>query len=554
MNIENSFTCLKCKSSTSFPIKEKLRLHDIEYHTKSFTVKINDIEHTIIQDEDNKYKCPICCKKYTTKSGIIKHANKAKCDNKDVPQEEYLQDTTDLEFENKVITVPSVSEIYVDIKYESIFNRSQSEASLYACQQSFTDKDNKEKILFILDTLKLKPFGIKDNNGLEQNALAHQNIIEMLINNDTFFPILPAKRKYGSEDSVCQNCNIPPVPGLKKILSISPYTKALSSRHYLELTKDICYLLNDDWEIRPQTKYFCAQVLSGAIIINNNNGEGIIINCVEAYGRTGPVDIHREQFGSIKSSSLSTSLPPPKKLRYEDVWPVTINSHEGSKIVIGTQTCNLLITSSLRLDKCLPPSLGATTNNFFLRSEKDSLATSIYLDKESVEKALILSKNKDTTCLQNSNIIHQLRQLTTKFHCPSTYYLCRATSFFTKSHTNHPYTIFTLCEFDRARGNGKYGSMLLRRIALNILDKGQEGTLDKKFVLNIKNHCTGNVLSILDDILHEFILVSPSTEIRIINNKQLNGHLERLAKQLAPYIATANKSVSTSIVDTFSSF
>jgi hypothetical protein len=61
------------------------------------------------------------------------------------------------------------------------------------------------------------------------------------------------------------------------------------------------------------------------------------------------VDIHHEPFGNKKHNAIPTSLSPPHKTRYFDVWPTTLNIKDGPTLVIGTQTFNALITSSIQL-------------------------------------------------------------------------------------------------------------------------------------------------------------------------------------------------------------
>lgn len=72
-------------------------------------------------------------------------------------------------------------------------------------------------------------------------------------------------------------------------------------------------------------KYFCAQVLAGAILINERNSQAIIVNCVEVYGRTQSVDAHREAFGLKKGVPIKTSLPNensryPNLIHYNEWW------------------------------------------------------------------------------------------------------------------------------------------------------------------------------------------------------------------------------------------
>ncbi|KAG1404681.1 hypothetical protein G6F58_010156 [Rhizopus delemar] len=73
-------------------------------------------------------------------------------------------------------------------------------------------------------------------------------------------------------------------------------------------------------------KYAAAQLLAGCILQNQLNGKVVIANTVEVYGRKRSVDIHCEPFGTKKQSTIPTSLPPSVVLRYDNVYPVTLNS------------------------------------------------------------------------------------------------------------------------------------------------------------------------------------------------------------------------------------
>ncbi|KAF9897277.1 hypothetical protein BX616_005884 [Lobosporangium transversale] len=110
---------------------------------------------------------------------------------------------------------------------------------------------------------------------------------------------------------------------MTNLLSMSPHSEILKSRTFVELTDSMCELLNRDWEFRPQFKFACAQLLAGSILLNCNNNEAVMLNTVESYGRTKDVDAHREPFGTIKGVAIPTTLSPPTKTRYKDVWPTT---------------------------------------------------------------------------------------------------------------------------------------------------------------------------------------------------------------------------------------
>ncbi|KAI7856123.1 hypothetical protein BDC45DRAFT_425138, partial [Circinella umbellata] len=58
------------------------------------------------------------------------------------------------------------------------------------------------------------------------------------------------------------------------------------------LSNDLCQLLNQDWTLSPQMKYAAAQLLTGCLLQNQQNGKVVIANTVEVYGHEKSVDIH----------------------------------------------------------------------------------------------------------------------------------------------------------------------------------------------------------------------------------------------------------------------
>lgn len=222
--------------------------------------------------------------------------------------------------------------------------------------------------------------------------------------------------------------------------------------------------------------------------------------------------------------------------------------------MIGTQSCNALITSSLRLDSKAPANVGATTLSFMLSTVKDSMATRICLDEESVDAALAIGRKKDAWSISNSNVLFQLRQLKTKFSDASTYFLCRAPGHVTRSHVCQPYTLFTLIYFDQSQnGDGVTAAALFNDISKNVLDAGSEAELKKDTVKKLRQRCSdkGHIAKEFDNILAVYPANEPS--ITILGNRQLDTHLEKLAQLLSTYIATANKSIQSFTEQAFSS-
>lgn len=138
-------------------------------------------------------------------------------------------------------------------------------------------------------------------------------------------PIIPSKWLFDGnvvEPSYCAN--------LASLVHRPPHQRMLSGRQYFELDKTTALLLNKDWTYEPHVKFNCVQVLAGSILMNVNNGEAILANTVEVYGRTKSIDIHWELSTSATSSILA--LTPT----YPNFWPSIQSTRDGSKLVIGT--------------------------------------------------------------------------------------------------------------------------------------------------------------------------------------------------------------------------
>ncbi|KAG0737105.1 hypothetical protein G6F62_010410 [Rhizopus arrhizus] len=431
--------------------------------------------------------------------------------------------------------------------------RTYNEAITHACQQKGAEND-KNKTMFIVDTLSLKPFAILDNHGNEENALAHDTIVNKLVTkHDSIKSIPTMKRPYEDDsatNSLCINCSSQVHAELSNLFDTSPYSSLLKQREYTPLTDDIRTLLNKDWQFYPQVKYFSATVFAGSIIMNTNNNQAIMINTVEMYGRTKTTDYHRESFGKLKNSVITNSLPPPIKAFHQNVWPTSLDVRDGKKLVIGTQVSNALVTSSIRLDEKGFVSIGATSFHFMLDTIKDALASKIFIDLNSLKSAKALIEDPSTTHVSDIGIIfHQFRQVRTKFHLPSTYSLCRASGPITINHTCHPFSLFTLSEFDRGRSPS---ASIFRTIANEVLSNNSDAKLAKENVSRWINESKGKRKAILSNILD--LYESNKDRLPILCNAPLNKELEALAILLIPTIVEANKSVEPQVKQVFKVF
>ncbi|KAG1137269.1 hypothetical protein G6F37_011358 [Rhizopus arrhizus] len=216
---------------------------------------------------------------------------------------------------------------------------------------------------------------------------------------------------------------------------------------------------------------------------------------------------HHESFGKLKNSVITNSLPPPMKAFHQNVWPTSLDVRDGKKLVIGTQVSNALVTSSIRLDEKDFVSIGATSSHFMLDTIKDSLASKIVIDLNSLKSPKALVEDPSTTHVSDIGIIfHQLR------------------------------------EFDRGRSPS---ASIFRTIANEVLSNNSDAKLAKENVSRWINESKGKRKAILSNILD--LYESDKDRLPILCNAPLNKELEALAILLVSTIVEANKSVEAQV-------
>ncbi|SAM07134.1 hypothetical protein [Absidia glauca] len=449
------------------------------------------------------------------------------------------------------VTVPDNAEI----KETNSDNRkrNQQESVLFACHEENADLAISSRTEKIVHAMDLIPFSLVGATGTEYNALAHPAVIEKLAEEkDLVAEKTEIKKRKLNETEMCNNCseliNVPANLEIQLLMARSPYFKVLRLRQFVELTKELCDLVNQDWTFHPHIKYVTAQLLAGSILRNSTTGATVMINTIEAYGRKKGVDPHREPFGTKKLTTMRTSLPPPFKTKYPNVWPTTLDTTEGQKLVIGTLSSNCLVTSVSRLDQPTKPSVGAITTVFTLCKISESLATTIYIDQESLEKALSLAKQPDAVSTSGSNLLGQLRQVRTKFHLPSTYHLCRSSGPITITHECQPYSLATIDDFDRGRSPA---AQIFSNIAINVLKLGTNAVIKKALIEQLVAKSKGKAKTLLQQLV---LVLGDKEEVPVLGNTELNEKLEDLAAYLGQSITKSNNSVSDAILRSFTYF
>jgi hypothetical protein len=221
-----------------------------------------------------------------------------------------------------------------------------------------------------------------------------------------------------------------------------PFAGALYQRSYLELSDNICLKLNQCWVQSPNLRYFAAKIFAGAILYNVDTSEALLITSIEVYGRTVSVDVHHE--------NPEASYPRHDTKPYKDIYPISIKTNDGLKLVIGTTVFNCLVTGSIRVDRTYPAEFGPYITNFLINTRKESTKIQTFIDKNVHEEAKKPVDNPHARQIQSHRLLYQIRQLRSKFDHIETYEKCRAT-FDMFNFTHHqPLTIFTLCNYQKS--------------------------------------------------------------------------------------------------------
>ncbi|ORX57488.1 hypothetical protein DM01DRAFT_1334107 [Hesseltinella vesiculosa] len=380
-----------------------------------------------------------------------------------------------------------------------ISKREYDHAILHACKAIGWNQEQQTVLLNIMDAYRLHPLSMNETDTSDElNALTHREHLRKIPNRAmTVMPTSPKKRRL-EEPNVTFSVNA----SLYGSVASGPYGRTLLQHEYVELNDELASFLNHDWNINPAMRFACGRLLSGMILLQTTNGSALLVNTVEDM--------------------------------------------DGAKLVIGTESFNALITSSIRVDADLPPNLGPTTATFLIDSPAQSLGTRMFVMRKSIESALSLSKNTNVTSTSSSDLLYQLRQMRTRFHHPSTYLCCRSSGPWTDDIAGQPYTIFTLANWEEGSSESPYriASTLFQSIALCVMLNKE---LDKQSVFNMiaKINKDTNVRKTLKAVLELF--GNDKETIPILGNKHLNKHLSTLANEIASSLSRANVSVAARI-------
>lgn len=235
---------------------------------------------------------------------------------------------------------------------------------------------------------------------------------------------------------------------------------------YEEVDDTIIKLINTDFWLKPEKLYLVAELFRGAIAYDKLC---LLLIARGVYSRHTSIDIHAES---------DIDFVPSSKCFYNRLSCSIFITSGGKKksmkkLIIGSNTINLLITYSVTLSSKTPtvfvgPQINEDPSTFSTEYTKTFLQNSkIHNFKKVMEHMNQLDESRNT--------ISCLRQLNSHFAHHSTYSPLRAIlSDFNDSRLT-PATIFILCDLPDNDGYGssctsapKMGSLLLQKFAIAI--------------------------------------------------------------------------------------
>ncbi|KAI9365092.1 hypothetical protein BD770DRAFT_300873, partial [Pilaira anomala] len=144
------------------------------------------------------------------------------------------------------------------------------------------------------------------------------------------------------------------------------YKNLLSKANYIELDESSIFL-NNSWFINPIATHIATKILEEMIFVEGH--KALLVLCGEIYGRLPSLDAHYEKTSTTKGNFPQSSLSHIDT-RYPNIELCLMNVDRSQKLVLGTKTMNVLITSSIRIDCNEKPVIGPSSSNGVLPSRQ----------------------------------------------------------------------------------------------------------------------------------------------------------------------------------------
>ncbi|KAI7894979.1 uncharacterized protein EV154DRAFT_477757 [Mucor mucedo] len=517
----NALRCKDC--NVDFKTHSELNNHNYGTHVDKTKVFIGNDTIMEVSKVDGKFNCPECSSKLstpTTFSAHLKKKHNGHCEaisNK--TKRRSLEDnnndnSTTISLKHRKLQSLNLNLDEIDSS-RSPKALDKNTAILLASGTSLGSTREKENSIMLARIGNLEPISIVGGSGKTYHFLkSSDSISDVLTDQPSGSWTLPA-----ADTTVIQNSSSSSVDSLlDHIINTSPLYNHLFDQKYVELTMEVTELINQDWTFFPQLRYVTSQIFAGAILVNKTSA--LLLNCIESYGRSKTVDAHHER---RIGTAMNTSSFPKKQPNYGWINIITTHEDGATKLKIGTTVSNLLVTSSIRIDK-------------------NSITKNIVELGPTTRK--VLAKDDSTTSIDVGNYFYQLRQLRSKFHCLSTYTLCRSSSTFAYDISYRPYTIWTLCDYDSSQQTDSQSqllSQLFQTIATSVINNGILAQI-KLDVLN--DLCSKLKNGAIKYTIREFI-DQQEKSFAVINNMKLNQLLTILADSMTTSIKNANAVVNS---------
>ncbi|KAI7859231.1 hypothetical protein BDC45DRAFT_531130 [Circinella umbellata] len=266
---------------------------------------------------------------------------------------------------------------------------------------------------------------------------------------------------------------------------------------------------------------------------------------INSLGRSKGVDPHFEQ---RVATTLHNSSFPKKATNYRWITTITINEDNITKLKIGTTVSNLLVTSSIHVDKYSIAKnvveIGLNTSNFIAMHD-----TKIYLNMESLRLGKALAEDEAAFSIDMGNYFYQLTQLRSKFHCLSTYTLCHSSSTFVYDIFFRLYMIWMLCNYDSAQqldSQSQLLSQFFQLIAISVIKNGEVVQVKVKNLNDLHDKLKDGAIKF---VIREFLNQQEDESLPVINNMKLNQLLTILADSMTTSIKNANAVVIKNFAD-----
>ncbi|KAF9195850.1 hypothetical protein BGZ49_002953, partial [Haplosporangium sp. Z 27] len=522
-----SLSCTTC--GKSYRTQKQVGIHFRDRHSLSGSITLDNGERICVKREEEKYSCHACQTAFLTLSGLNKHLlDRLNC--------------LELAKLNSDILMGSVVSPDLPLTIPKKW-RTYEEGIIHAEGVEESPESIKLKALLTSARLNIAPIGISIG-GVETSVTVDQALYDVLPNQPF---IIVAHKSQPTHSRNMENHGTPSTPEVATIVNKSRCAEVLRTRSYEELDGKMCEYLNMDWNRNPQAGNVAASIISGCIISNIFNGKAILVNEVEIYGRDEMLDCHQEHPRNEKGVIGKASTPSTTGEEfYKGVRPVTLRGRDGVRLVIGTCSCNALITSCVRIDEDVEGSIsvGGDTVNFEIL-ENELKFIRIFVDRERItEGEEMAQKTKQAACKDFG--IEHLRQIRSKFDIENTFQLLRRSGPLTDRQQFRPQTIFTLAKLAARESGCSAASRIFYKVANAVLKDGRKAILELEDIEEVLHKHQSEKSVPVGKIL-ELLSSDESSKIRIVGNEDLNDELVVLAKSLSSKISTVNQNTVTEL-------